>query len=160
MPGLHQNYFGDSWDFCLIEGVVASVIFRELKGNHFGNTAPYPLNCGGRETNFRPHIFARAEHRQNQRFKTLFKQAMTLSLCHFILKKEPLSLNDINPILEEYIQKPLAFAGGFVAGLLKVNLTEDPIKSWLENTISTPGTSPPSSSHPPNGNGPQTIDID
>jgi hypothetical protein len=91
---------------------------------------------------------------------TASHQAMMRSLFPFILNKEPMSLNDINPILEEYVQKPLAFAGGFVAGLLKVNLTEDPIKSWLEKTVGTPGSSTPSSPQPPNGNGPQTIDID
>ena len=35
------------------------------------------------------------------------------------------------------VQEPLAFSAGVVAGLLGLNLSEDPLKEWLERTAAS-----------------------
>ncbi|MBX2862512.1 MAG: hypothetical protein KTR27_03085 [Leptolyngbyaceae cyanobacterium MAG.088] len=67
-------------------------------------------------------------------------------------------LDELTPILQEILGQPAAFLGGFASGLLKVNLNDDPVKSWLENQgadVSSQGDDDDSS-----GKGPQTISID
>ncbi|MEO1131600.1 MAG: hypothetical protein AAFX40_02715 [Cyanobacteria bacterium J06639_1] len=64
-----------------------------------------------------------------------------------------------NAVLTEFLQNPLPFCGGFVAGLLRLNVNEDPLKGWLEGQgISTEGTSVPPSDD--TDRGPQSISID
>ncbi|NEQ82123.1 MAG: hypothetical protein F6K26_18280 [Moorea sp. SIO2I5] len=41
-------------------------------------------------------------------------------------------LNELTPIFEEFTQQPVAFLGGFVSGVFRLNLSDDPLKSWLE----------------------------
>ncbi len=41
-------------------------------------------------------------------------------------------LEELQPIAKEFFQQPLAFAGGFVSGMLRLNLSEDPLRSWLQ----------------------------
>jgi hypothetical protein len=65
--------------------------------------------------------------------------------------------NELSPLVQEFLQQPTAFLGGFVSGLLGLDLQEDPLKSWLERQTST--QSPPPSSPPP-PSGPQRIAID
>ena len=35
------------------------------------------------------------------------------------------------------VQEPAAFVGGIVAGLLGLNLSEDPLRNWLERTAAS-----------------------
>ncbi|MCS6782073.1 MAG: hypothetical protein RMI89_00230 [Gloeomargarita sp. SKYBB_i_bin120] len=65
-------------------------------------------------------------------------------------------LNELSPIVQEFLQQPTAFLGGFVSGLLGLDLQQDPLKSWLERQMST--SQPPASPPPPSG--PQQISID
>ena len=67
-------------------------------------------------------------------------------------------LDELQPILTEILQQPLAFAGGLVSGTLKLKLSEDPLKSWLQEQGMTDFTYAESSKD--NGSGPQTISID
>jgi hypothetical protein len=66
-------------------------------------------------------------------------------------------LDELRPLAKELLANPIAFAGGFASGLLRLNLHEDPVKSWLEKqsggnyTPPTPPTTPA---------GPQSIDIE
>ncbi len=66
-------------------------------------------------------------------------------------------MDELMPLLKELSQQPLAFFGGFVSGALRLNLTDDPVKSWLDKQAGT--TSTP---HLDNGaaSGPQSIAID
>jgi hypothetical protein len=41
-------------------------------------------------------------------------------------------LTELQPALVELTQQPIAFLGGFVSGVLRLNLADDPLKSWLE----------------------------
>lgn len=69
-------------------------------------------------------------------------------------------IDELMPILRELSQQPLAFLGGFASGVLKLNLADDPVKSWLDQQIAkTASASGDGQVH--NGkNGPQSISID
>jgi hypothetical protein len=41
-------------------------------------------------------------------------------------------LSELQPICKELLQQPIAFTGGFVSGILRIKLSSDPLKSWLE----------------------------
>jgi hypothetical protein len=65
--------------------------------------------------------------------------------------------DELTPIFKELTQQPVAFLGGLCSGLLRLNLSDDPIKSWLDKQGSVPSYS--TTSH--NGkSGPQSISID
>ena len=68
-------------------------------------------------------------------------------------------LDELSPIVQEVLGQPVAFLGGFASGLFKLNLSDDPVKSWLENQ----GADMPSNGDDDDngaGKGPQTISID
>lgn len=69
-------------------------------------------------------------------------------------------LSEFVPVLKELSQQPLAFMGGFCSGLFRLNLTEDPVKSWLNQQAGV--TVSPTDNAPNNGksSGPQSIAID
>jgi hypothetical protein len=71
-------------------------------------------------------------------------------------------VQELSPIFQELVQKPVAFLGGFASGLLRLNLSEDPVRTWLDRELGV--TMPPSTTPPggngSNGNGPQSINID
>ena len=67
-------------------------------------------------------------------------------------------LDELTPIVQELLGQPVAFFGGFASGLLKLNLNDDPVKSWLENQgadVESQNDDDDSA-----GKGPQTISID
>lgn len=39
---------------------------------------------------------------------------------------------DSNTLLTEFFQNPIPFMAGFVAGVLKIDLEQDPVKQWME----------------------------
>ena len=70
-------------------------------------------------------------------------------------------LDELTPMVKELIQQPIAFTGGFFSGLLRLNLHEEPVKSWIDSQAgSTSYATPPA--EPTNGKstGPQSISID
>lgn len=70
-------------------------------------------------------------------------------------------LDELIPMAQELIQQPIAFAGGFLSGLLRLNLHEDPVKSWIdEQAGSTSYTTPPAETTNGKSTGPQSISID
>lgn len=68
-------------------------------------------------------------------------------------------LDELTPVVQEITSHPVAFLGGFFSGLFRLNLNDDPVKSWLDQQS---GSSAPASDTPPssNGSGPQSISID
>ncbi|MGA1264260.1 MAG: hypothetical protein ACO331_10220 [Prochlorothrix sp.] len=72
-----------------------------------------------------------------------------------------MSFDELTPLLQELAHNPVAFLGGFMAGALRLDLSEDPVKSWLEqqggavSASAGAGTSTGSKK-----NGPQSISID
>ncbi|HEY9877052.1 MAG TPA: hypothetical protein V6D29_01290 [Leptolyngbyaceae cyanobacterium] len=70
-------------------------------------------------------------------------------------------LDELTPVVREIVGHPAAFFGGLVSGLLRLNLADDPVKSWLEQQGgSAPTSTTPSEGNPHNGGGPQTISIE
>jgi hypothetical protein len=73
-------------------------------------------------------------------------------------------LNELSPLVRELAQQPVAFLGGFVSGLLRLDLGEDPVRSWLDRQATAyTGTSASASgqgAHNGKAQGPQTISID
>lgn len=67
--------------------------------------------------------------------------------------------DELAPVFRELTGYPVAFLGGFVSGLLRLNLADDPVKSWLDQQAGASSYTATSSSA--NGkSGPQTISIE
>lgn len=67
-------------------------------------------------------------------------------------------LNELTPIFKELTKEPVAFCNGFISGVLRLNLTEDPVKTWLEQQAGFTPTNNPTSTT--DRSRPQSIDID
>ena len=65
-----------------------------------------------------------------------------------------------NDIVQAFLKNPIPFLGGFAAGALRLNLSEDPLKGWLESQGIDVSDDDSDDSNPPSSNGPQTISID
>uniref|UniRef100_A0ACD5USR3 Uncharacterized protein n=1 Tax=Avena sativa TaxID=4498 RepID=A0ACD5USR3_AVESA len=67
-------------------------------------------------------------------------------------------------ILREALKEPVAFLGGVFAGLLRLDLNEDPLKEWVTRTVEASGIAEESSSEESNegaqDDGPQQIEIE
>ncbi len=68
-------------------------------------------------------------------------------------------MDELMPLLKELTQQPIAFLGGFVSGALRLQLTDDPVKTWLDQQAGTAAVAPDHQSNG-NGSGPQSISID
>jgi len=67
-------------------------------------------------------------------------------------------LDELQPVVKELTQQPVAFLDGFVSGVLKLKMSEDPLKSWLEKQGIT--TASPTDIAFGNGSKPQSISIE
>jgi hypothetical protein len=65
-------------------------------------------------------------------------------------------LEELQPVARELLGQPLAFAGGFISGLLRLKVSDDPLKKWLEEQ----GMISYSNTSSDNGNSPQSISIE
>ncbi|TAE58060.1 MAG: hypothetical protein EAZ76_06475 [Nostocales cyanobacterium] len=70
-------------------------------------------------------------------------------------------ISELSPLFKELAQHPVSFMGGFVSGVLRLNLNEDPVKTWL-NKNHCSEVSPKVTPDADNGktSGPQRISID
>jgi hypothetical protein len=70
-------------------------------------------------------------------------------------------LDELSPIFKELTQQPVAFLGGFVSGVFRLNLSDDPVKSWLDEQAGATGyTTGTTGSENGKTGGPQSISID
>ena len=67
-------------------------------------------------------------------------------------------LSELSPIFKELMQQPLAFTGGFFAGILRLNTDEEPLASWLSKQGFDPYNQNITSTN--NSEGPQSISIE
>ncbi|CAL9109106.1 UPF0426 protein [Musa troglodytarum] len=44
-----------------------------------------------------------------------------------------------DPILKDALKEPVAFMGGVFAGLLRLDLNEDPLRDWISKTVEASG---------------------
>jgi len=70
-------------------------------------------------------------------------------------------LNELKPLFQEFTEHPVSFMGGLVSGVLRLNLNDDPVKSWLnQQGVSSNYTSVTNDAQNSKSSGPQSIDID
>ena len=70
-------------------------------------------------------------------------------------------VDELTPIVKELSGQPVAFLGGLFSGLFRLNLADDPVKTWLDKQAGKPSSDASNPSDQPNKNsGPQTISID
>ncbi len=67
-------------------------------------------------------------------------------------------LDELTPIFKELTQHPVSLLGGFFSGLLRLNLADEPVKSWLDQQIGS--TTYTTRNHNGKTTGPQSISID
>jgi hypothetical protein len=70
-------------------------------------------------------------------------------------------IDEFSPIFQQLTQQPVSFLGGFFSGVLRLNLGDDPVKSWLNQQITSINHTP-GGTDTQNGKtaGPQQISID
>ncbi|XP_015897239.2 UPF0426 protein At1g28150, chloroplastic [Ziziphus jujuba] len=44
-----------------------------------------------------------------------------------------------DPVVQEALKEPVAFMGGMFAGLLRLDLNDDPLKEWVSRTVEASG---------------------
>ncbi|XVF53691.1 hypothetical protein PTKIN_Ptkin05aG0119200 [Pterospermum kingtungense] len=59
---------------------------------------------------------------------------------HYVVKALFFDPNQV-PILKQAIKEPVAFMGGMFAGILRLDLNEDPLKEWVARTVEASGIS-------------------
>lgn len=70
-------------------------------------------------------------------------------------------LDELTPIFKQLTQHPVSFFGGFVSGILRLNLADEPVKNWLDQQVSsTAYTSSTSQENNGKTGRPQSISID
>lgn len=69
-------------------------------------------------------------------------------------------MDELMPLLKEIAQQPIAFMGGFVSGIFRLNLQDDPVKSWLDQQTGTPAYGQTTTVQNGKSSGPQQISID
>lgn len=70
-------------------------------------------------------------------------------------------INELSPIFREFTHHPVSFLGGLFSGVLRLNLADDPVKSWLDQQIrSNSYTTHTTDGHNGKSTGPQQISID
>lgn len=70
-------------------------------------------------------------------------------------------ISELSPIFREFIQHPASFVGGLFSGVLRLNLADDPVRTWLDQqTRSNSYTSSRTEAHNGKASGPQQISID
>jgi hypothetical protein len=67
-------------------------------------------------------------------------------------------IDELSPIFKQLSQHPASFFGGFFSGLLRLNLADDPVKSWLDKQVAA--NSSMTQSHNGKATGPETIQIE
>ncbi|MBE9209579.1 hypothetical protein IQ244_24390 [Nostoc sp. LEGE 06077] len=70
-------------------------------------------------------------------------------------------LDELSPIFKELTHHPVSFLGGFFSGVLRLNLKDDPVKSWLDQQTGVNSyTTSANEAHNGKATGPQTISIE
>lgn len=70
-------------------------------------------------------------------------------------------IDELTPIFKELSGQPVAFLGGLFSGLFRLNLADDPVKTWLDRQAGKPASESSSTSNQNDKNsGPQTISIE
>lgn len=69
-------------------------------------------------------------------------------------------VDELTPLFKELTQHPVSFLGGFFSGVLRLNLAEEPVKSWLDRQVGYTTYTSTTSANNGRTSGPQSISID
>ncbi|NJK36538.1 MAG: hypothetical protein HC825_10995 [Oscillatoriales cyanobacterium RM1_1_9] len=69
-------------------------------------------------------------------------------------------MDELKPIIDGLTREPVAFLGGLFSGFLKLNLYDEPVKSWLDQQGTVVPTASASTDQQKRNDGPQSISID
>lgn len=69
-------------------------------------------------------------------------------------------VDELTPFMRELARQPVAFCGGFFSGLFRLDLTEDPVRSWLNKQGAVPAAGALDGTNSAAPKGPKSIDID
>ncbi|NJP11368.1 MAG: hypothetical protein HC866_19385 [Leptolyngbyaceae cyanobacterium RU_5_1] len=69
-------------------------------------------------------------------------------------------IDELMPILKELSQQPVAFMGGLFSGLFRLNLSDDPVKAWLDKQSGVSYSSTTETHNGKKSSGPQSISIE
>ncbi|MEA5619006.1 hypothetical protein VB711_14310 [Cronbergia sp. UHCC 0137] len=69
-------------------------------------------------------------------------------------------IEELSPIFKELVHHPVSFLGGLVSGALRLNLADDPVKTWLDQHLSSCSTTSTPGVQNGKASGPQQISID
>lgn len=67
---------------------------------------------------------------------------------------------ELGPVIKELTQHPVAFLGGFFSGVFRLKLSEDPVKSWLEQQGASTSDRNDDNNNSNGSSGPQSISIE
>ena len=67
-------------------------------------------------------------------------------------------VDELTPFIRELARQPVAFCGGFFSGLFRLDLSEDPVRTWLSKQGAVPADA--ATPTPSSDKGPKSIDID
>jgi hypothetical protein len=77
------------------------------------------------------------------------------------IRRLSMFLDELRPIFTELTKEPISFLGGFFSGVFRLNLSDDPVKSWLDQqTGAISHSSSTNGSDNGRNSGPQSISID
>ncbi|XP_058179476.1 UPF0426 protein At1g28150, chloroplastic [Rhododendron vialii] len=69
----------------------------------------------------------------------LYSSSLSSSSSSFRVRVKASSCPIDEPILKEALKEPVAFMGGIFAGLLRLDLNEDPLREWVARTVEASG---------------------
>lgn len=69
-------------------------------------------------------------------------------------------VTELTPIFKQLAQHPVSFLGGFFSGILRLNLSDEPASSWMNQQLGTAYTSAKTQNQNGKTTGPQSISID
>jgi hypothetical protein len=97
----------------------------------------------------------------NQSSTARAKIDVKLTILDANARKLLMFIDELTPIWQQFTQHPVSFMGGFFSGVLRLNLADDPVKSWLSQQIgSTTYTTSTTEGHNGKAGGPQSIAIE
>lgn len=69
-------------------------------------------------------------------------------------------IDELTPLFRELTQHPVSFLGGFVSGILRLNLADEPVKTWLDGQYGSSSYTATTDVQNGKTTGPQSISID
>jgi hypothetical protein len=69
-------------------------------------------------------------------------------------------VTELAPLFKQLTQHPVSFLGGFFSGLLRLNLSDEPVRSWLDQHLGSTTYTSTTQEHNGKTSGPQSISIE